>query len=304
MQFSGKHLIVVVGPTAVGKTALAVQLGKHFGTHVISADSRQFYKEMNIGTAKVTEEEMDGVPHHFVDFLDLEMEFSAGEFERQALKVLDQLFKINDVAIAAGGSGLYVNALCDGLDDVPKKDEKLRAELESLLENEGIESLQKKLKELDPEYFEIVDQDNPHRLIRALEVNMSSGQSFLNFRKSNKKKRLFNIHKIGLNIDREVLYERINQRVDQMMKDGLLEEAKNLHSKKDLNALNTVGYKELFAYLDDEISLKEAVELIKRNTRRYAKRQLTWYRKDAEVAWFEPGQTQDIIAHLESQTHA
>ena len=298
MPQAKKHLVVVAGPTAIGKTALAIRLAKAFNTHVISADSRQIYRDMSIGTAKPTVEEMDGVPHHFVDFLTLTTDYNAGAFERQALIKLGELFQELDVVVMAGGSGLYVNAVCHGLDYVPQRDDKLRSFLVDKYEKEGLEPLQEQLKELDPVYYEEVDKSNPHRLIRALEVNISSGQSYMAFRKSLKAERPFNIIKIGLNTEREVLYDRINQRVDQMVEAGLIDEALYLLQHRDLNALNTVGYKELFEHFDGKSSKEEAINLIKQNTRRFAKRQLTWFRKDEEIRWFEPTEFDGAIDHV------
>jgi len=301
MYTDNRHLVVVAGPTAIGKTALAVNLAKAFQTEVISADSRQIYRDMNIGTAKPTTEEMDGVPHHFVDFLTLTTDYSAGAFERQALLKLDELFEQHEVVVMAGGSGLYVNAVCHGLDFVPQRDDALRAHLVAQFEKEGIEPLQKQLEKLDPEYYEQVDRNNPHRLIRALEVNISSGQSYMSFRQSLRQERPFNIIKIGLNTDRKVLYDRINRRVDLMVEAGLVNEALYLYQHREYNALNTVGYKELFVHFDGDATLDEAIDQIKTSTRRFAKRQLTWFRKDEEIKWFEPGQDEEITAYIREQ---
>lgn len=297
-----KHLIVVAGPTAVGKTAMAVRVAKHFNTDVISADSRQFYKEMAIGTAKPTVEEMDGVPHHFVDFLPIEQDYNAGAFERDVLELLEKLFAEKDVVVLAGGSGLYVDAVCKGFDSVPPRDEKLRAELQQKLEDEGIWALQDQLEKVDPEYYKQVDIHNPHRLMRALEVNLVSGKSYLEFRKQEAQKRPFNVIKIALNTDREVLYDRINRRVDIMMEQGQLEEARALYPKRELNSLQTVGYRELFEHFDGDKSLEDAIAMMKQNTRRFAKRQLTWLRRDENTTWFERDDFDGVMDYLANAT--
>jgi tRNA dimethylallyltransferase len=298
-----KHLIVVAGPTAIGKTALAVRLAQAFETEVISADSRQFYREMAIGTAKPTSEEMQGIPHHFIDFLDVETDYNAGTFERNALATLDTLFNTKDVVILTGGSGLYVDAVCKGLDEVPERDEKIRSEWQATFEAEGIEPLQQKLEAIDPEYYAVVDQLNPMRLIRGIEVNLISGQSYLDLRKHEPKKRNFNIIKIALNTDRKLLYKRINLRVDLMIEAGLLEEAQTLHPKKALNALQTVGYRELFDHFEGTTTREEAIAMIKQNTRRFAKRQLTWLRRDDDYVWFERGDDEKVLEFVSSALH-
>ncbi len=295
-----KHLIVIVGPTAIGKTSLSIALAHHFGCEILSADSRQFYRELAIGTAKPSKEEQDGIPHHFIDSLSIQDDYNVGQFEADAIDKLKALFQHSDVSIMVGGSGLYVDAVCKGIDDIPK-DAKVRTALIQELEEKGIEALQSELKERDPAHFEQMNIQNPQRLIRALEVCRVTQQPYSSFRKNKVKKRPFQIHKIGLNTDREVVYNNINQRVDLMMKKGLLEEVKSVYEFKHLNALNTVGYKELFAYLDSQTSLEEAVELIKKNTRNFAKRQLTWFRKDPDTVWFTPAVnlSEEIIRHLE-----
>lgn len=279
-------LIVVAGPTAIGKTKVAIELAQHYQTEIVSADSRQFYKEMSVGTAKPTEEELSSAPHHFVGFLSVEEKFSAGEFERAALKKLEEIFSTRKTAILVGGSGLYLDAVCRGLDELPKS-EKVRKQLNTALKESGMEPLREKLAELDPEFHSRMDLKNPQRLIRALEVCIVSGKPYSQFRKGEPKKRPFDILKIALHTDREKLYLRINERVDQMVESGLIEEAKSLFPKKDLNALNTVGYKELFRWLDGESTLEDAIEEIKKNTRRFAKRQLTWLRKDESYHWVD-----------------
>ncbi|MDQ0640684.1 tRNA dimethylallyltransferase [Pedobacter sp. W3I1] len=296
-----KTLISIVGPTAIGKTALAIQLAQYFGTEIISADSRQFFKEMEIGTAKPDATELAAAKHHFINSHSVSQLFSTGDFEIEALKTLDQIFKDHNLAIMVGGSGLYVNALINGLDEMPDIDLAVREKLNKQFEEEGILSIQKQLATLDPEYFAKVDQQNPQRMIRGLEVFLSTGQKLSSMLSATKKERPFNIIKIGLNTDRTLLYERINRRVDQMIADGLLDEVKSLIPFKKYNALNTVGYSELFDYLDGKLSLVDAIAAIKQNTRRFAKRQLTWFRRDEELAWFEPNQSAEIINFVEDK---
>jgi len=290
-----KNLISIVGPTAIGKTALAIQLAQHFGTEIISADSRQFFKEMAIGTAKPNAAELAAVKHHFIDSHTVKELFSTGDFELQGLKKLEEIFQNHDLAIMVGGSGLYVNALINGLDEMPDIDLSIREKLNKQYEEEGLAVIQNQLAELDPEYFAKVDQQNPQRMIRGLEVYLSTGQKLSSMLSATKKERPFNIIKIGLNTDRAILYDRINSRVDQMMADGLVDEVKSLISFRKYNALNTVGYSEIFVYLDGKLTLADAVAAIKQNTRRFAKRQLTWFRKDEEINWFEPDERTDII---------
>jgi len=296
-----KHLIVIVGPTAIGKTSLSIELAQHYNCEIISADSRQFFKEMSIGTAKPTKEELAAAPHHFVDCISVKKRYSAGTFEEEAILKLKELYKSSDYAILVGGSGLYVNAVCDGIDDIPF-DLTIRDTLNIELEKFGIEKLQEELQKKDPSHFASMNIHNPQRLIRAIEVCRLSGKPYSSFRNNKPKERDFNIIKIGLNTDREIVYNRINQRVDLMMDDGLLEEVKSLVEHKELNALNTVGYKELFAYLDSEKTLEEATNLIKQNTRNFAKRQLTWFKKDQSTKWFEPNQFDAIINYLDEKT--
>ncbi len=291
----------MVGPTAIGKTDLAIRLAQHFKTEIISADSRQFFKEMSIGTAKPSAAELESAKHHFINSHSILDAFSVGDFEKEGLKKLTAIFAKEQMAILVGGSGLYINAITQGFDNLPKAPPELRDELNELLSSKGIEALQQQLKALDPDYFAEVDTNNPQRLIRALEVCISTGKAFSSFRTSTTQNRPFKIIKIGLNIDRELLYQRINQRVDLMMEQGLLDEVKRLLPYRDLNALQTVGYHELFTYLDGKCSLEEALEKIKQNTRRFAKRQLTWFRKDTDIAWFEPGQTPEIIRYVEEK---
>ncbi|WP_316816037.1 tRNA (adenosine(37)-N6)-dimethylallyltransferase MiaA [Pedobacter nyackensis] len=297
-----KTLVVVVGPTGIGKTALAISIARQFQTEIISADSRQFFKEMEIGTAKPSTEELAAAPHHFINSHSIETLFSTGDFEVQAIALMEQLFKKHDLLVMVGGSGLYIDAVCKGLDDLPEIDLNIREQLNDQLANEGIESIKKQLSEYDPEYYQKVDQANPQRMIRGLEVYLSTGIKLSSHLTNSKKTRPFNIVKIGLNMDRTALYNRINHRVDKMMESGLLEEVKSLRSYRKLNALNTVGYSELFNYLDGESTLKEAVDQIKQNTRRFAKRQLTWFRRDDSTAWFEPGQDDAVISYISKTT--
>lgn len=296
-----KTLIVVVGPTAIGKTSLAIALAKHYQTAVISADSRQFFKEMSIGTAKPSAEELAAAPHHFISSHSVTQLFSTGDFETQALALMEKLFTEHEVLIMVGGSGLYINAICNGLDEMPEIDLAIREKLNQQFATEGIAAIRKQLAELDPEYFEKVDQHNPQRMIRGLEVVLSTGQKLSSFLSSIKKERPFNIIKIGLNTDREILYNRINHRVDIMVENGLVEEVKSLAAYKELNALKTVGYSEIFDYLEGKTDLATAIDKIKQNTRRFAKRQLTWFRKDTETTWFEPNENNYIIAYLKDK---
>lgn len=282
-----KYLITVVGPTAIGKTAMAIKLARHFNTEIISSDSRQFYKEMSIGTAVPSEEELTSAPHHFIQHKSIFDPYSVGKFERNAIKKLKELFKKHDVVIMAGGSGLYVNAVIDGLDDFPTIDDSVREKLNVELKEHGIVSLQEKLKESDPKHYKNMDIENPQRLIRALEVCIGTGKPYSSFLKKKEIARDFTSIKIGLTADRDIIYDRINRRVDIMINDGLIDEAKSLYKYKDLNALQTVGYKELFSYFSGEGDLDFAISEIKKNTRRFAKRQLTWFKKDKNILWFE-----------------
>ncbi|SER56330.1 tRNA (adenosine(37)-N6)-dimethylallyltransferase MiaA [Pedobacter rhizosphaerae] len=293
-----KTLISVVGPTAIGKTALAIELAQHFETEIISADSRQFFKEMEIGTAKPDAIELAAAKHHFIDSHSVTKLFSTGDFEQEALKTLEQIFEAHNIAIMVGGSGLYVNALLNGLDEMPEIDLTIREELNKKFETEGLSAIQSQLAELDPEYFAKVDQNNPQRMIRGLEVFLSTGQKLSSMLSSTKKERPFNIIKIGLNTDRAVLYDRINRRVDLMVEKGLIDEVKSLLPFRNYNALNTVGYSEIFDYLDGKVKLQDAIAAVKQNTRRFAKRQLTWFRRDEEITWFEPNDLQNVIAYI------
>lgn len=282
-----KILISVVGPTAIGKTKLAIFLAQHYNTEIISADSRQFFKEMNIGTAVPSLEELSQAKHHFIQHKSISEQYTVGDFEREAIDKLSHLFKTHDVVIMVGGSGLYVNAVTDGLNDFPNIDPSIREDLNKELAEKGIEALQVKLKQLDPVYFEKVDIQNPQRVIRALEVTIGSGSTYSSFLDKPKEEREFKVVSIGLKADRPIIYERINQRVDLMMDAGLLQEVEGLADFKDLNALQTVGYKELFKYFSGEWTLEFAISEIKKNTRRFAKRQLTWFLRNKNTKWID-----------------
>jgi len=302
MNTANKTLIVIAGPTAVGKTAIAIQVAKHYNTVVLSADSRQFYREMSIGTAKPDADELAAVKHHFIDSHSIKENFSVGDFEKQALALLDELFKEYDAVVMAGGSGLYIKAVCEGFDNLPVADPGIRHKLNQDFTELGIRHLQERLKEVDPDYYEQVDIQNPQRLIRALEVFETTGKPISYYRKSTVNKRPFNVVKIGLNLPRDILYQQINYRVDKMIELGLIDEVKSLIPHRSLNALNTVGYSELFDHFDGNIDLESALELIKQNTRHFAKRQLTWFRKDKDIHWLEADNEDvvlDIVRHAE-----
>lgn len=293
------YLITIAGPTAIGKSALALQLAQHYGTEIISADSRQFYKEMRIGTAVPSKEELAKVPHHFIQHKSIFESYSVGNFEHDAVKKSAMLFKKHHIVIMAGGSGLYIDALLNGLDDFPKVDPEIRTVLNTILREEGIESLQKQLREVDPDYFRQVDIHNPQRLIRALSIYNATKKPYSSFLKKKQSRRNFIPVILGLTTAREVLYERINQRVEEMMEQGLLTEATQLYPYRMLNALQTVGYKELFDYVDGKYTLETAVSEIKKNTRRYAKRQLTWFRRNNAILWFDAStDTHSIIREI------
>ena len=294
-------LIVVVGPTGSGKTSLAVALARHYSAPIISTDSRQFYRGLPIGTAQPTAEELSLAEHHFIADRDVEDDFNSGRYEHEALARLDELFKRHDVVIAVGGSGLYIQALCEGMDNLPEANDELRQSLKQRLESEGVEPLFEELRRLDPVYAEVVDRHNPARIMRALEVCITSGKPYSHQRKGERQQRPFRIVKIGTDLPRDVLYERINLRVDMMISEGLEAEARAMLPKRELNSLQTVGYREMFDYFDGRCSLDEAIELIKRNSRRYAKRQMTWFRRDAEVAWFSPHDIEPIISHIDTK---
>lgn len=294
-----KTVIIIAGPTAVGKTAVAIELAKYFKTEIISADSRQCFKEMKIGVARPSESELKSVQHHFIASHSIHEEVNAAGFEQYALEKTNELFQKYDVVIMVGGTGLYIKVFCEGMDDMPPVKSEVRSTISTKYKEEGLEWLQKEVQQKDPEFFKKGEIQNPQRLMRALEVVESTGASILNFRKGVKAKRDFNILKIALTIPKEELHNRINARVDQMMKNGLLEEVKSLITQKHINALQTVGYKELFSCLENEISLEEAVEQIKKNTRQYAKRQMTWFKKDKDFVWFSPKDPRHIIKFCE-----
>lgn len=281
------YLISIVGPTAIGKTSLSIALAKHFNAEIISSDSRQFYKEMTIGTAVPSDEELAQVTHHFIQNRSIFDDYNVGQFEKDALNTLHTLFKKNNVVVMVGGSGLYVDAVLKGLDNFPKVDTNIRKELKLQLENEGVAPLQQQLKAVDLETFQKIDIDNHQRVIRALEICIGTGKKFSSFLTDKTSQRDFIPIKIGITADREIIYHRINQRVDTMIKNGLVEEATNLYKNKELNALQTVGYRELFEYFDEIFKLDFAIVEIKKNTRRFAKRQGTWFRKDTEIEWFD-----------------
>ena len=293
-----KTLIVVAGPTASGKTAFSIELAKALNTVIISADSRQFYKEMSIGTAAPTPEELLQVKHYFVHNISIEDKYDVADYEREVLQLLDELFKTHDQVVMTGGSGLFIDAVCNGIDEMPNVQPEIRQKVEIMLKDDGIDALSKELQQLDPEYFAVVDQQNPRRLQRALEVCYQTGRPFSSFRTGTTAKRDFEIRKHALLWDRQELIERIDRRVNLMMEQGLLEEAKALYPKRQLNALNTVGYKELFSYFDGDCTLAEAVEQIKIHTRQYAKRQMTWLRRDPSYRWITPDEIDDVVKVL------
>jgi tRNA dimethylallyltransferase len=298
-----KYLLVVTGPTAVGKTALCIELAKYFQTEIVSADSRQFFKEMSIGTAKPTEDELAQVRHHFVGNLSIEQYYSAGNFEKDALALLEALFKEKDIVLLTGGSGMYINAVCEGFDELPDVPVEIRNQLNDELEEKGLTFLTQKLEQLDPDYYRQVDLSNPQRVIRALEVCQATGKPYSSFRRSSVQERPFYIIKVGLERGRQQLYDRINERVDVMIDQGLFGEVKGLYPYRNHNALQTVGYKEIFDYMDGAYEKEEAIRLLKRNTRRYAKRQLTWFKRDNQFKWFHPSQKEEIIQYVESKVN-
>lgn len=283
----------------MGKTALCLNIAKHYGIPIINADSRQIYRELKIGTAAPTEEQLRQVRHYFVGTLGLSDYYSASIYEQEVMNLLPTLFQTSDYALLTGGSMMYIDAVCNGIDDIPTVDDETRETLKRRLAEEGLESLCEQLRTLDPEHYELVDRKNPRRVVHALEICLMTGQTYTSFRKNERKERPFRIVKIGLNRDRDTIYQRINERVDQMMHDGLLDEARSLYHLRHLNALNTVGYKEMFTYMDGTWTLDEAVERMKGNTRRYARKQLTWYKKDPQVVWFSPEDEASILKHID-----
>lgn len=296
MQKIGMNtLIVILGPTGVGKSAISLQLAKFYSTDIISADSRQLFRELSIGTAVPSQEELQSVVHHFIQTRSIHHYYNVSEYETEAIDCINQLFKSKNPLILTGGSMLYIDTICKGIDDIPTVTPEIRKQVMDWYHENGLEALQQRLLTVDREYHGIADLNNPKRLLHAVEVCQMTGKTFTSFRKNIIRERPFRILKIGINQQREVLYNRINLRVDQMMEAGLLEEARSVYPYKDLNSLNTVGYKELFSHFDDNCTLEEAIDLIKRNSRKYARKQLTWFRKDAEIHWFEPDQIMEII---------
>ena len=292
-----KTLVVITGPTAVGKTALTIDIARHYGIPVINADSRQIYRELKIGTAAPTDEQLRQVHHYFVGTKSIQDYYNASMYEQDVLAIIEE--SVSTINVLSGGSMMYIDAVCNGIDDIPTVREEIREEMKRRYAEEGLEALCEDLRRLDPEHYAIVDRKNHRRVIHALEICYQTGQTYTSFRTQTKKERPFRVIKIGLNRDREELYNRINTRVDQMMEEGMMEEANRLYDLRHLNALNTVGYKELFDYIEGKWPLDEAVERIKGNTRRYARKQLTWFKRDAEVRWFHPDQKEEIMEYIE-----
>ena len=302
MESSSKPLLVVLlGPTGVGKTDLCIRLADTFHVPIINADSRQIFAEIPIGTAAPTKEQLARVKHYFVGTHHLQDYYSASMFEQDALNIIQNEFLSHPCALMSGGSMMYIDAVCNGIDDIPTVDDKTRTWMKRRLAEEGLPALVQELKELDPEHYAVVDKQNPRRVVHALEICHMTGKTYTSFRTNSKKERPFRILKIGLNRPREELYDRINRRVDQMMADGWLDEARNVYPLRHLNALNTVGYKELFLYFDGTWPLEEAVERIKGNTRRYMRKQLTWFKRDPEIHWFTPDETDEIVALVKAE---
>lgn len=301
MPHSKKYLILIVGPTGVGKTDLSIKIAKNFRTEIVSCDSRQFYRELEIGTAKPSFEELSEVKHHLINSFSIEEAYDVRKFEKDALAILEGLFTDRKFVVMTGGSGLFADAIAKGFDPIPDVDLNLREELIAQYEKLGISYLQDELAQVDPDYFEIVDQKNPQRLIRALEVYRATGKPFSSFRTKAEAKRPFEIIWIGLKLERDLLYQRIDHRMDEMISRGLFEEAKHFFDKRSLNALQTVGYSEVFGFLEGEYDKEEAIRLLKRNSRRYAKRQLTWFKKNKGITWFTPLEVDEVITHVESQ---
>jgi tRNA dimethylallyltransferase len=296
-----KTLIIFLGPTGVGKTNFSVGFAEHFATEIISCDSRQIYREMRVGTAVPDELTLSKIKHHFIHSHSIHEYYNASKYEIEALEKINELFKKHDVVLMTGGSMLYIDAVCKGIDDLPEIDSELRSSLIKRLNNEGVESLRAELRYLDPVYYAEVDLRNPKRILHGLEICLTTGKPYSSFRTKQSKIRNFNIVKIGLNRERALLYERINLRVDEMFRDGLVEEAKNLYPYRHLNPLNTLGYRELFEYFDNNITLEEAIERIKANSRKYARKQLTWFARDPAIKWFSPPNEADIISFLNLQ---
>ena len=295
-----KKLIVILGPTGVGKTSLCLHIAKEYNVPVINADSRQMFKELPIGTAAPTIKEQEQAKHYFVGNLTVDKYYNASMFENDVLSLLDILFKQQDIALMSGGSMMYIDAVCNGIDDIPTVDTQIRQRLKERYEQEGLESIIQELRQLDPEYYNIVDKKNHKRVIHALEICLSTGKAYSSFRHNVRKTRPFQIIKIGLTRNREELYSRIDQRVDEMISNGLLKEAANMYPQRNLNALNTVGYKELFDYIDGKTDLQEAIFKIKSNTHKYCRKQLTWFKRDPEIKWFTPENVEEIINYINS----
>jgi len=294
-------LVVLAGPTAIGKTSCGLELARHFGTEIISADSRQIYRECTIGTAVPSPEELASVKHHFIQDISVAEPYNASIYENQVLEKLEELFKVHDLVLMVGGSGLYIDAVCEGIDELPGVDQSLRAELQERLKKEGLEALTLLLLRLDPVSYEKVDLKNHMRVLKALEISIQTGKPYSSFLSAEKKERPFQILRIALDLDREILYSRINARVEQMMEEGLLEEVRQVQHLKSYTAMKTVGYRELFRVLDGEISINEGVDLIKRNTRKYARKQLTWFRKEKRYTWFSPYRCRELIEWIEKE---
>tara|TARA_R110002072_G_scaffold301646_1_gene481844 strand:+ start:1665 stop:2567 length:903 start_codon:yes stop_codon:yes gene_type:complete len=293
-----KTVIFICGPTAIGKTSVAIEIAKWLQTEIISFDSRQFFKELKIGAAPPNEKDLQEIPHHLIGNLSLKEDYSSGKFEKEALQLIQKLFETKDQIVLVGGSGLYMKVLCEGFDEMPEVNPEVRENLRQELRNQGLDKLLLELKNSDPIYYNEVDKKNPQRIVRALEIIRTTAMPFSSFRKRKKINRPFNIIKIGLNMNRENLYQRINLRVDKMMESGLLEEVKSLLQYKEHNSFQTVGYREFVPFFNDEINLDQAVEEVKKNSRRYAKRQLTWFKKDEEIKWFHPERMEDIKKEL------
>ena len=296
-----KTLIVIAGATGSGKTDLSINIALHYHAPIISTDSRQFYRGIPIGTAQPDAEQLQAVEHHFIASHVLTQDFNCGAYEQEALQRLDELFSKHDYIVAVGGSGLYIKALCEGMDDLPEVSPELREQLMSQLHQLGVDTMAERLRELDPAYYEVVDRKNPARVLRALEVCIGTGMPYSSLRTGKKRQRPFNIVKIATDMDRAMLYERIDRRVDIMVEQGLEQEARSVYHLRELNSLQTVGYREFFDYFDGTISREQAIELIKRNSRRYAKRQLTWFRRDSEFAWFNPAELEKIVEYIDTK---
>ena len=294
-------LLVVLGPTGVGKSDISIQLAQYYQTEIISADSRQFYKELAIGTAVPSAEDLKKVSHHFIQTKSIFDYYNVSSFETEVLELTGKLFQKVNPIILTGGSMLYIDTICKGIDDIPTVDPEIREEVIDWYNKNGIEALRERLLAVDPEYYQVVDLNNYKRILHAVEIHQMTGLSFTSFRKNTVRERPFRIIKIGINQDRKILYDRINRRVTKMIEEGLVEEARGVYPYRNLNSLNTVGYKELFAYFDGEITLEEAIDLIQRNTRKYARKQLTWFRRDPEIHWFEPQQFSEIIDFVDNK---